>query len=81
MTLLEAIARRTKKLMQEKNISQSMLETKSTIHHKIMNKLLECKYKDLDARLIFKLCKGFDISVDMFFNDELFNFANIEIKK
>lgn len=40
MTTVEAIAKRTKQLMIEKNISQKELEIKSKISHSVMSKML-----------------------------------------
>ncbi len=40
MTTVEAIAKRTKQLMIEKNICQKELEIKSKISHSVMSKML-----------------------------------------
>ena len=63
MTLIEAIAIKTKNLMQEKNISQQMLETKTNISHYSMNKILKCKYKDIDIVTMLKLCNALGCSL------------------
>lgn len=81
MTIVEAIAQRAINLMRENNLSQKMLEEKSKIPHRSMNKLLLCKYKDIDLNMIYKLAKGFGLSIHQFTNDELFYCSNIEIKQ
>lgn len=80
MTIVEAIAKRTKQLMIEKNISQKELEIKSKISHSVMNKMLLCKYKDIDFKLVFKLSRAFGISVCKFLDDELFDLGKLELK-
>lgn len=67
--------------MKENNLTQKMLEEKSKIPHRSMNKLLSCKYKDIDLNKIYKIAKGFGLSIHQFTNDELFYFSNIEIKQ
>ena len=79
MTLIEAIAIKTKNLMQEKNISQQMLETKTNISHYSMNKILKCKYKDIDIVTMLKLCNAFGITINEFLNDDLFTMSNLQI--
>lgn len=79
MTIVEATIKRVENLMKEKGISQKELEEKSKISHYCMNKLLLCKYKDIDARIIYKLCKAYGISICEFFDDNLFDFNNLEI--
>lgn len=77
MTIVEATAVKVKKLMEENNISQKMLQEKTHISHICMNKLLLCKCKDIDMNLIFKIANSFDISIYEFFSDELFEMSNI----
>ncbi len=79
MTLIEAIAIKIKNLMQEKNISQQMLETKTNISHYSMNKILKCKYKDIDIVTMLKLCNAFGITINEFLNDDLFTMSNLQI--
>lgn len=79
MTLIEAIAIKTKNLMQEKNISQQMLETKTNISHYSMNKILKSKYKDIDIVTMLKLCNAFGITINEFLNDDLFTMSNLQI--
>lgn len=73
MTIPEALALRTKNLMKEKNITQKELECLSKIPHYQMNKILSCKYKDIDVKFLYKLSVGFNMSIKDFVNDELFN--------
>ncbi len=79
MTLIEAIAIKTKNLMQEKNISQQLLEAKTNISHYSMNKILKCKYKDIDIVTILKICNAFGITINEFLNDDLFATSNLQI--
>ncbi len=80
MTTVEAIAKRTKQLMIEKNISQKELEIKSKISHSVMSKMLLWKYKYLDCKIVFKLSGALGISVCEFLDDELFDLGKLELK-
>lgn len=80
MTTVEAIAKRTKQLMIEKNISQKELEIKSKISHSVMSKMLLWKYKYLDFKIVFKLSGALGISVCEFLDDELFDLGKLELK-
>lgn len=78
MTIVEATALKIKKLMEENHISQIELEEKSNISHTIMNKILFCKYKDIDMNLIYKIATSFHLSICDFFSDELFEVSNLD---
>ncbi len=80
MTTVEAIAKRTKQLMIEKNICQKELEIKSKISHSVMSKMLLWKYKYLDFKIVFKLSGALGISVCEFLDDELFDLGKLELK-
>ena len=44
-----------------------------------MNKILKCKYKDIDIVTMLKLCNAFGITINEFLNDDLFTMSNLQI--
>ena len=55
-----------------------LLLEKSKIPHRIMNKLLLRKYKDINVKLLHKIANGFNLSICQFIDDELFDMSNIK---
>ena len=79
MTLNDAVARRVIKLLSESNMSQYRLEQKSGITHGCMYKILNGKNKTVTLSSIYRLARGFDMTVMEFLGDELFSSEMLEI--
>ena len=80
MTISEAIARRTKELLDEKNVTQYRLAKNMLIYQQSMSNLLSAKQKSANLKTIFQICKGLDITILDFFNSPLFlNFETLDI--
>ncbi len=80
MTTNDAVARRILQLMKEKNYSQYKIEQKSAVYHGAMNRILTLKNKSVTLATVYKLARGFDMTVLEFLNDELFADNNIEVE-
>lgn len=79
MTLNDAVATRVLKLMRERNMTQYRLEKKSDITHGAMNRILNSQNKTVTLTTMYRLAKGFDMTVFEFMDDEVFRSKNLEI--
>ena len=79
MTVNDAVAKRIAMLLQEKRISQYRLEQNSGIQHGSMQCIMNSRNKTVTLSTVILLAKGFDMSLDEFLKDELFNPDNLEL--
>ena len=79
MTVNDAVAKRIAMLLQEKRISQYRLEQNSGIQHGSMQCIMNSRNKTVTLTTVILLAKGFDMSLDEFLKDELFNPDNLEL--
>ena len=80
MTINDAVAKRIVKLLREKKLTQYRLEKNSFIAHGAMNNILAGKNKTVTLTTIFRLARGFDISVEEFLDDEVFRTEELELE-
>lgn len=80
MTVNDAVARRAIRLMSEKNMTQYRLEKKSGLIHGALDRILAGKNKTVTLTTIYKLAKGFDMTIIEFLQDELFADTNIDLE-
>ena len=80
MTTNDAIAYRIIKLMKEKGYSQYKIEQKSSVYRGAMNRILSLKNKSVTLATVYKLARGFNMSVIEFLNDDIFADENIEVE-
>lgn len=80
MTTNDAIAHRVLKLMQEKGYSQYKIEQKSSVYRRAMSRILNFKNKSVTLATVYKLARGFDMTIIEFLDDELFANENIDIE-
>ena len=78
MTINDAVAKRIVKLLREKKLTQYRLEKNSFIAHGAMNNILAGKNKTVTLTTIFRLARGFNISVEEFLDDEVFRTEELE---
>lgn len=76
---VEAVAMRIKELLETKNISLELLETKSNISRFEMNSILNGNNINIDLETLRKITKGLEIEMCDFLDSELFNYKNLEI--
>lgn len=78
MKLNQLIAKRTKRLLKDRQWTQYHLSKRSAVSNSTLSNMLNCKCNTLTVETCLNICRGFDISIADFFNDELFNPENIE---
>ena len=79
MGIKETVVLRIKNLCAEKDISINALATNSGITPSTVYSSLNPSRKDIGVVLLKKLCDGFDITIDEFFDDEIFKGLEQEI--
>lgn len=79
MTINEAVANRTIRLLKEKGITQYRLEQNSGIKHGAMDRILDGLNKTVTMTTVYKLARGFDMTFFEFLDDEIFYSEEIEI--
>lgn len=80
MGVSEAVAQRILDLCKERNITINKLCTVSAVTQSTVNDIVNGKAKNIGIVTIKKLCDGFGLSVDEFFNHESFRKLEQEIK-
>ena len=79
MSINDAVASRVVNLMRKNKITQYRLEQESGIVHGAMDRILNGQNKTVTLTTIFKLARGFKMSVIEFLDDEAFNLDTVEI--
>lgn len=80
MTVNDAVANRTIRLLQERKMTQYRLEQNSNIPHGAMDKILDGHNKTVMLTTVYKLAQGFTMTVQEFLDDEIFRSENLEIE-
>ena len=76
--LNQAISMRVKELLEERNMTQYQLFTKSGVPKSTLNNIIHCSYDSVKLRIIHELCQGFQISISEFFQSPLFDEVNLD---
>lgn len=77
MKFNQLISKRTRQLLKARDWSQYELSQHSAIPLSTLSHVLKCKSKTLTVETLLNICRGFDMRVADFFNDELFDPENI----
>lgn len=72
MTTCQAVSRRVKKLLDERNMSQYRLELNSGILHGTMNNIMKGNNKSIKLNTVMMIAFGFNMSITEFLNDPVF---------
>ena len=72
MKLNEAISKRILNLCNENNITVNKLAMLSGLYQSTVNNILLGFSNNPQILTIYRICQGFNISIDEFFKDELF---------
>lgn len=72
MTTCQAVSRRVKKLLDERNMSQYRLELNSGILHGTMNNIMKGNNKSIKLNTVMMIACGFNMSITEFLNDPVF---------
>lgn len=80
MTTNDAVANRVIKLMSERHMTQYRLERNSGILHGAMDRILSGKNNTVTLNTLYKLAKGFDMTLLEFLDDKIFRSKELEIE-
>jgi len=78
MQLNEAISRRLRELLAQREMTPYQLFTKSGVPKSTIGNVLNCSYDSVKLRIIHELCQGFEIGISEFFQSSLFDENNLE---
>lgn len=79
LTINDAVAMRTLRLMSQRTITQYRLEQESGILHGAMDRILQSKNKTVTFTTIYRLARGFNMTIHEFLDDDLFRWEDIEV--
>ena len=79
MTINDAVAIRIIQLLHSKGITQYRLEQDSGIFHGAMDRILQGKNNTVSFTTIFRLARGFNMTVEEFINDDIFRREDLEL--
>lgn len=79
LTLNDAVSNRIIRLLKEKNMTQYRLELKAGLTHGAMNGILSGHNKTVTFTTIYRLARGFDMTIYEFLDDDVFRSENLEI--
>lgn len=80
MTVNEAVAKRISNLLKKQGISQYRLEQLSHIQHGSMQCIMNGRNKTVTLSTVIMIARGFNMTVDEFLNDELFDSEYLEVE-
>ena len=80
MIIGEAVRIRILNLCKDKNITINKLGTISGVTQSAINNIISGRNNSTTISTIKKLCDGFDITINEFFNDNIFENLEQEIK-
>ena len=72
MTIGEAIALRTKEILDERKMTAYKLAKIMAIQQPTMSNFMNARHKSANLKTVFQICKGLEMSVVDFFNSPLF---------
>lgn len=76
--LNQAVSLRLSELLQEHNMTQYQLFSRSGVPKSTISNIIHCSYDSVKLRIIHELCQGFQISIGDFFNSPLFDEINLD---
>lgn len=79
MTTNDAVAYRIVKLLKEKSMTKYRLEQNAGILHGVLDRILRYDNKTVTLDTIYKLARGFDMTIYQFLDDDVFRSEDLEI--
>ena len=79
LTINHVVAKRIKKLLQEREMTQYRLKRESGLTHGALDGILTERNKTVTLTTVYKLARAFDMTVYEFMDDELFRSEDLEI--
>lgn len=78
MMLTEAIAKRVKGILSERNMTQYKLFIVSGVPQTTISSICKAEYPNVKLNTILNLCRGLNMELEEFFRHQLFHFEMIE---
>lgn len=78
MKLNQAVSIRLTELLQEHDMTQYQLFTRSGVPKSTISNIIHCAYDSVKLRIIHELCQGFQITITEFFQSPLFDEVNLD---
>ncbi len=79
MTISQAVVSRVENLLRQKGLTAYKLIQLSTLPKETYKSLMKGKTKSVDLKTVFSLCSGFNISIQEFFNDPIFDYNVVDL--
>jgi len=80
MKLNKAFALRVREILKQKKMTQYKLGQLTGLYHSTMTDILNCKYQTPNFKNMALIIRELGMSLQEFFDSELFNFNNLEIE-
>lgn len=78
MQLNQAVSRRLKDILKEKNMTQYQLYIKSGVPKQTIGNVVNCAYDSVKLRVIYEMCQGLEMDLIDFFCSPLFENNNLD---
>ncbi len=80
MNINQALSKRIREILKQKEMSQYELEMRSGLYHSTLSCLLNCRYNSANIKTIFIIIQALDITILEFFDSPLFvDLYNIDL--
>lgn len=79
MKLQEAVSKRIRNILKDRNMTQYRLEQLTGIPHGSMNRFINCRYNSCNLKTIALIAEAFNLSLSEFFNDPIFESEEIDL--
>ena len=79
MKTSEAVAKRIRELLIQKNMTQYRLCKDMAIHLNTMTNIMTAKNKSVNLNTILQICRGLGITASEFMSDPMFNNTELDI--
>jgi len=79
MKLSTAVATRISSILREKGMSQYRLEKNIAMPHNTMKTLMDERNQSVNLRTVMQIIRGLDMTTAEFFDDPLFESADLDI--
>lgn len=78
MQLNKAVSLRLTELLEERQMTQYQLFSKSGVPKSTIHNLMQCSYDSVKLRILHEICQGLEISIGQFFDSPLFDETNLD---
>ncbi len=79
MTLSDAVSKRIREILNEKNMTQYRLEQNAGISHSTMNCFLNARYKSCNLTTVVLIIRALGMTIAEFFDDPIFESDDLKI--